>query len=117
MYKYRKLSEQISKKLREHAYSFEELTNIVGCGRITMERYVQSGIVKPLSSGGQSNSRYFAQSEVDRACFVYDTYKRWKAWRVPPFLLAGFYDFCKANRIRIDLDDIQARAEAYKNHW
>lgn len=112
-YKYRKLQYELSKRLRDHEYSFEELVNIVGCGSKTMNRYVYGGIVKAKSSGSNKNSRYFDNEQLERACFVYDCQKALKA---PPALSAAFYDYCKYKRIRIDLQNIIDRVEDYRTY-
>lgn len=109
--KYWKIQSDVTKWLKENAYSFEDMVNIVGCGNKTMNRYERAGIVKATTSGANSNSRYFSQEELNKAQFVYDMYK---ASRTPVPVSAAIYDYLKAKRTKIDLKDILDRIEDYK---
>lgn len=113
MYRYRRIQEDVTKKLRDHYYSFEDLVNIVGCGHKTMRRYIEEGIVKPATSGAHSNSQFFTQEQLERANFVYDMQKLAKA---PILLSAALFDYMNARRMRFDIQNLLDRIEDYRSN-
>ena len=114
MYRYRKLQQDVSKMLKDHYYSFTEVMSIVGCGNKTLRRYIDKGILKPVTSGSYSNSQYFTSEELERAQFVYDLQKSTKA---PIEVSAAIYDYLKAKRMRFDLQNLLDRIEDYRSNY
>ena len=111
--KYRKLQEEVTQKLKNHAYSFRETVSIVGCGDKTLRRYIEAGLVRPSTSGAHSNSQYFTSEQVEQLCFIFDMQKLIKA---PVQLSAALYDYMKARRMRFDIQNLLDRIEDYKNN-
>lgn len=112
--KYFKLQSDVTKWLKENAYSFQDLVNIIGCGHKTLTRYEQAGIIHAMTSGYNADRRAFTQEELDKATFVYDLSNK---TRTPVPVAAAFYDYLKAKRTKVDLTNILDRIQAYKDNY
>lgn len=114
MKRYFKLQSDVTKWLKENAYSFHDLVKIIGCGWKTLERYENAGIIHAMTSGYNADRRAFTQEELDKATFVYDLSNK---TRTPVYVAAAFYDYLKVKRTKIDLTNLLDRIQDYKDRY
>lgn len=110
--RYEKIQKEVTRSLKKHMYSFNELASIICCGDKTLRRYIDAGIVKPATSGSRSNSQYFNQEQLERACFVFDMQKSVK---MPIYASAALFDYLNARHMRFDTQDLLDRIASYQN--